>query len=320
MIDEIIRRISSEMGMDEDEIRMKIEEKQAELSNLISEEGAAYIVAKELGVKFRDIEKLQITSLMPGMQNVDIIGKITKITPAKEFGTDDKKGHVVNVFIADSTGSIRLPLWNDEIEKISGFLDGDVVRVRGFIKEGLLGPELRIGKFGSIAKSDEHIHDVVVTRKADRIDISELREGMYKEIRAPLVQIFESNIFYEVCPECGMRLKEDAQSIGFKCDQHGVVEPEYNVVVSGIIDDGTGNVRVVMFNEVVEKLVGLSKKDMKRLFDQKKKISAIIERVPLGKELIFEGRARKNEFFDRLEFIANGLKSVDIKKEIEMLM
>ncbi|MEM7819533.1 MAG: DUF2240 family protein [Candidatus Aenigmatarchaeota archaeon] len=314
MINEIIEKISSETGLNEDEIKRMIEEKRLELSNLISEEGAAYIVAKELGVRLRQTEQLNIENIIPGMQNIDIVGKITKITPIREY--NGKK--FMSIFISDSTGSIRLPLWDNEIEKISGLSEGDVIRVRGLVKEGLFGPELRIGKYGSITKSDEKIENVIVTRRVERSQIDELREGLYKEIRSPIVQIFESNVFYEICPNCGLRLKEDEK--GFRCEQHGIVEPDYNVAISGILDDGTGNIRFVIFNENVEKLIGMKKNEMKRLFDQKKKVSVILEKIPLGKDFIFEGRVRRNEFFDRLEFIVNNVKNVDVKKEIEMII
>ena len=44
-----------------------------------------------------------------------------------------------------------------------------------------------------------------------------------------------------------------------------------------------------------------------------------MQNVSLGTEYILEGKARKNDFFDRLEFVVNNIKSVDVKKEIEML-
>lgn len=319
MIDEIIQRISTETGLSKDDIMQKIDEKKTELSDLISDEGAAYIVAKELDVKMRKMEKINIENVIPGMQNVDIIGKITRLTPIREYGTD-KKGRVMNVFISDGTGTIRLPLWNDEIEKIDDFHDGDVIHFRGYAIEGLSGAELRLGKYGSIAKSDEKIEEVKITRNIERANIDGLSGGQYRELRAPIVQLFESNVFYEVCPECKTRLKFDEKDNELKCDNHGIVSPEYNMVISGIIDDGTGNIRAVFFNENAEKLIGMQRREAKKLFDAKKRINAILERVPMGVDFVFEGRVKKNDFFDRLEFMVNNVKDVDVKKEIELIM
>lgn len=136
-----------------------------------------------------------------------------------------------------------------------------------------------------------------------------------------MLQVFESNIFYELCPHCKARLKTNDE--GFICEEHGVIEPgatDYGIIISGIIDDGTESIRAVFFNDQAEKILGLSKKDAKRIFDMKKRLSAVLEHVELGKEYIFEGRVRRNELFDRPELIVNGVKNVDVKKEVEMML
>ena len=119
MIDELIKKISSLSEFSEAEIKTKVIEKQTELSGLISDEGAAYIVAKELGVQLlREQQKLNIENIIPGMQNVDIIGRIVNISGVREFSTEKAKGKVMNLSLADTTGSVRLSLWNNEIDKI----------------------------------------------------------------------------------------------------------------------------------------------------------------------------------------------------------
>ena len=321
MLNALIKKISSESGLDEMEIMRRVEEKRDELSGLISEEGAAYIVAKELDVAIIKQERLDIAHVIPGMQNVDVIGKITKMSPVHEFSTEKAKGRVTNVTIADQTGSIRMSLWNDEINSLEGLEINDVVRVRGYVKEDNLGnPEIRLGKYGAIVKSDEEISSIKQTRRdAERSSIAELTESGYKEVRAPLLQVFESNVFYEICPQCRKRVKLN-EGDDFACEEHGSVEPDYGLIVSGIADDGTGSIRVVFFNDNAEKLLGMTAKDAKKLFDRKKKLEAILTLIPLGKEFVFEGRARRNQLFDRLEFIVSNVKPVEVKKEIEMLL
>lgn len=321
MFNELVKKISSESGMDEQDIMNRIEEKRGELSGLISEEGAAYIVAKELGVAIIKQERLDIAHIIPGMQNVDVIGKITRLSPVREFSTEKAKGRVANVTIADGTGSVRISLWNDEISCLEGLEINDVVRVRGYVKEDNLGnPEIRIGRYGALSKSDEEIDNIKQTsRRTDRTNIADLTEGGYKEIRAPLLQVFESNVFYEVCPECKRRIKVD-DSDNFVCADHGTVEPDYGIILSGIVDDGTGSIRIVFFRENAERLLDMTTKEAKKLFDRKKKLEAITSLVPLGKEFVFEGRARRNQLFDRLEFIVSNVKEVDVKKEIETIL
>ncbi|KHO47528.1 MAG: replication factor A1 [archaeon GW2011_AR5] len=322
MLNELLKKISSESGMDEREIMDRIEEKRAELSDLISEEGAAYIVAKELGISIVKQERLDISHVIPGMQNVDVVGRITKLSPVREFSTEKGSGRVANVTIADETGSVRLSLWNDEIKSIEGMETGDTIRVRGYVKEDNLGnPEIRIGRYGAIAKSDETIATIKQTRRsAERVLIRDLSEGGYKEIRSPLIQIFESNVFYEICPQCRSRIKLDEKE-DFVCADHGVIEsPDYGMIISGIADDGSESIRIVFFNENAEKILGMTTKEAKKLFDKKKKLDAILGLIPLGREFVFEGRARRNQLFERLEFITSDVKPVDVKQEIEMIL
>lgn len=320
MLNELIKKISSESGLDEEEIMRHIEDKREELSGLISEEGAAYIVAKELGVAIVKQERLDIAHVLPGMQNVDMIGKITRISPVREFSTEKAKGRVANITIADETGSVRMSLWNDEISGIEGLEVGDVVRARGYVKEDNLGnPEIRLGRYGSLMKSDEDVTVKEIRRSVERTSISQLTEGGYKEMRAPLLQIFESNLFYEICPTCKRRVKL-GENDEFVCSDHGVVEPDYGLIVSGIADDGTGSIRIVFFNENAEKILGLPAEEAKKLFDKKKKLDAVLSLIPLGKEFVFEGRARRNQLFDRLEFIVSNVKEVNVKEEIELLL
>ena len=53
-LEELIHTVSEKTGLGEDEIKKKVKEKQRELSGLVSETGAAYIVANELGVKTKN--------------------------------------------------------------------------------------------------------------------------------------------------------------------------------------------------------------------------------------------------------------------------
>jgi len=316
MIDDLIKKISAESGLGEEEIRKRIDEKRDELSGLVSEEGAAHIVAKELGVALFK-ERPKIENIIPGMRNVSVLGRIVNIGGIREFSREGSRGRVSNLLIADETASIRLSLWDNEIDKLGSLALGDVVRISGFVKEDNLGkPELRLGKFGTIIKSNEEfpsIEKLTKERRYDRKKIYELKENSSAGIRAALLQVFEGNLFYPICPRCGSKLKD------LNCSEHGKVEPDYNLVLSGIIDDGSDNMRIVLFSECAEKILGLSKNEAKRICDEKG-ITAILERIGLGREFIFEGRVRRNEYLGRLEFVANNIKSVDVKEEIGLLL
>jgi len=254
-----------------------------------------------------DLKRLNIESLIPGMQNVDIIGVVSKISK-KNFSTEKGSGRIGNVIISDATGSIRLVLWNDEIEVLGDLQEGEIIRFMGYVRQGIFGPELRLGRFGKIERSGERV--------SRRSRISDLKEGEKKEIRAALVQLFESNPFYEICPQCGISLKEEGDI--YKCINHGQQDPAYALHISGILDDGSDNIRCTLFKEQAEKILGVNANAAKDIV-LRKGMAALFARAKFG-EYVFEGQIRRNKFFDRLEFIANSVKEVDVKDEISALL
>jgi replication factor A1 len=314
-MDDFVKKIASESGLPEEKIIEMINEKRDELSGMVSGEGAAHIIAKELGVSLFS-GKLKIESIIPGM-NVSVLGRIVNIGGIREFSREGSKGRVANLLIADESGSIRLSLWDNEIDKLGDFSLGELVKITGFAREDNTGrPELRLGKFGSIKKSKEEFPSVealMKERRYDRKNLAEIKENSSASIRASLLQIFEGNIFYYTCPKCNSKLKDSV------CSEHGRVEPDYALVLSGIIDDGSDNMRVVLFGENAERLLNLSTDEAKRIFDGDG-ITALLSRIELGKDFIFEGRVRRNTYFDRLEFVVNNIKNVNVKEEIELLL
>jgi len=139
--------------------------------------------------------------------------------------------------------------------------------------------------------------------------IADLKEGSTGSIRTMLVQLFDTEQFYEVCPECGSRTRINDGK--YTCKDHGDIQPEHTMVVSGVIDDGTDNIRAVFFRENACKLLGMS---METILSKRGHVFESVDIV--GKEFILIGRARRNKMFDRLEYIVNDVQAVDLKQEI----
>jgi len=128
----LIEKISKASGLETEEIEKRVEEKKSKLSGLISKEGAAQIIAAELGISFED-QDLKISELMPGMRKVNVIGKIINLFPVREFEKNGVKGKVANFVIADETGNTRAVLWDiNHITLIeSGEIkEGDVIMIK----------------------------------------------------------------------------------------------------------------------------------------------------------------------------------------------
>ena len=317
--DTILQKIIEKTDLTNEEVQKRILEKQQELSNLVSKEGAAYIVAKELGIDIfpKTKRRLEIKNIVPKIRNLKLNARIVNMFPVKEFESKGRKGKVASVILGDSTGTIRLSLWDQQTEMIDELKPGMVVEIfGGYTREnGIGGVEIRLSNKGGLKilkETDLPELEKIKTLKIVRKNIKDLREGEFSEIRAALVQLFETNFFYEVCPDCGSRITKEND---FKCEQHGKVEPAKAIVLSGVIDDGTGNIRAVFFRNNALRLIGMNIDEI-----LKKQDSFFDDLDVLGKEFIISGRVRRNKMFNRLEFVANNVKEVNIESEANKII
>ena len=330
-LDKLIEMISKHSNTPIDTVKKMIEDKQDELSGLVSEEGAAYIVARELGISLlKETKKqLKIKNLITGLRSVDLVGRIIQVTGPREFERNGKTGHVINIVLGDETGVVRLSLWNEETDKINELKlgEGDTVRViHGYVKMDNRGNlELRIGR-GRFEKVEDELVDLpakeTMKERFDTIrrkNIDDLKDGDFGEIKACLVQMFRRNPFFEVCPQCGTRMKLLNEK--WTCDDHGEVEPAYRIVVSGVADDGYGNIRVVFFSDVAEKLFNKTVAELKKIGEREMDALKIYDKIDiLGKDFIMKGRVKQNSYTEKLEMVINEIAPVDVKKEIESLL
>ena len=318
--EDIVKKIMKKTNLNDEEVDKKILEKQQELSNLVSKEGAAYIIAKELGLDvFSKIKRrLEIKNVVPKLRNLNITARIVKVFETREFKKKNKTGKVANIVLGDSSGTIRLSLWDQQTEIAEKLKAGTAVELFGaYTKDnGIGGVEIRLGNKGGIKileDSDLPVLEEIKQREVIENNIIDLKEGSMGEIRAAVVQLFETNVFYEICPECGTRITKESDK--FKCKEHGKVEPKYMMILSGVIDDGTGNIRAVFFRDNALKLIG---KDIEEALNIR---DSFFENIDvLGKEFMMFGRVRRNKLFNRLEFVANNIREIDVEGQINKII
>jgi hypothetical protein len=174
--------------------------------------------------------------------DVDVLGKIIAIFDQKEFSGGKLRGFV----IADDSGTIRVTAWNEQVDNIKDFKFGDVVRIEGgYTKEGMRGLELHLGWKGRIKKTEEQIE----TRGGiQRKEIINLAEGEYSEIAGRITNVFREQS-YVACPVC--RKKVEPYETSFLCSEHGEVKGIERMVFTVEFDDGSGQIRLSIFDEKV---------------------------------------------------------------------
>jgi replication factor A1 len=311
---EIIGKIKEKTSLSDDDINARIAQKLKQLSGLISKEGAAHIVANELGVKlFEKLSgKLQVKNILSGMRDVETIGKIMYINAAREFQGERSSGKVGSVVIGDETGSIRIVCWGNQADKISGFARGDILKVKGgYVRENNGNKEVHINDRALLIVNPkgETVGDVQMTgpqaSSVVRKNIKDLQENDNNvEVLGTIVQAFEPK-FYEVCPDCGRKVRPQEGS--FLCDTHNAVTPDYAYVLNVFLDDGTENIRAVFFRDQADMLLNKPKEHILSARNSPESIEQIKTDL-LGNIIKVSGRVVKNQMFERLELVA---RSVD---------
>ncbi len=320
-LSELKEKIVASGKINSEELENKIKAKINELSGLISEEGAAHIIANELGVELVDQNKskLKIKEIYAGMKNVTTVGKVVRKFEVREFAKGDSTGKVCSLVVGDETGTIRVVFWNEQVDLLKEVKEDDTVLVRdAYVRENNNNREIHLGKYGELEVNPEgeKVGPVKESNSFERKKIGELKEGEENaEIMGTIVQVFDPR-FFHVCPECNKRAMESEG--GFLCTTHNQVQPKLAYVMNVILDDGSGNIRAVLWKNQTNHLLGKTEEEISAY----KENLALFEDVKtelLGEQYKLMGRVKKNEMFDRLEFNAQLVNKVKVEEELARL-
>ncbi len=130
-VEKLVNKISQHANIPEQQLWNEIEAKKLKYAGLLSDSGAAYMIAKERGVRVEEKQARPIAELKEGQNNIDIEGKVEQIREARIFESKGRKGQLQHWILSDGTGSIRVTVWNahiGEAEKI-GVEKGDSAKL-----------------------------------------------------------------------------------------------------------------------------------------------------------------------------------------------
>jgi replication factor A1 len=141
-IEEVYADLDADVS--EEDFRAAVEEKVAQMGGLADEETAALLVAHEYDDDGGQVGA--IADIEAGMEEVEFQGKVTHVGELRTFERDgeDEEGRVINLDVADESGSIRVAFWDGEAAVIAdGEIErGDVLKLRGRPKDGYNGVEV----------------------------------------------------------------------------------------------------------------------------------------------------------------------------------
>ena len=92
---------------------------------------------------------MKISEIQPGMSRVNVSGEIIEIGRIRDVKTRyGKQTTVANVILKDESGTIKLTLWGEQIEKVS--VGNNVEIKNGYVSEWQGEKQLSLGKYGEM--------------------------------------------------------------------------------------------------------------------------------------------------------------------------
>jgi len=313
-LNHILSMIEKESDKHQEEILSLIKKKKEELSGLVSDIGAAHIVANELGVKLfyqQASAERKIKDLAEGMNNVEVNGRVTRKFEPREFQRGEQKGAVGNIILEDETAEIRVTFWNDLCQHLDTIKQDDIINIKGaYIRrnEMMNRNELHLSSRSTITVNPEGIK--IEKKQRERAQIKDVtEENKDLELFGTIINVFNPT-YFEVCPTCNKRTRDEGQ--GFKCAEHGIIQPAYSYVLNIVLDDGTGGLRVTCFRDQAKQLIpGIAelKGDPDKIDGAKVDL--------LGKMVIIAGRSTRNQMNNNIECIAQNVNT-DVNPDEEL--
>jgi replication factor A1 len=325
-VEDLIEKVVEESELSEDDLKEKIDEKMEEFEGLVSEEGAVHLVAKEHGIELAEeaSEDLKIENIVPDMRKVVAKGRVLNISDMNTFERDDEEedGKVQNLLLGDDTGTIRVTLWDEQTEIAENVSEGDVIEMAGCytVEDDRGNAELRLGDSATVKMADdqEQFENIENEASTTEVAVSEINaEGSSYRTKGMIMQVYTSNPFYRVDPDTGDTVREDDDGNFVTDDGDEIEDPEGRLAVSGVIDDGTENIRCVFFGEQAREMLDVDEETEKDM--EVDAVEDAAEKVR-GKEVEVEGRTRYNDYFGRIELLVNEMNEIEAEDEIENML
>ena len=321
--EKIISIISEKTTKTNQEIETQIQEKLDSLKGLISKEGAAHIVANDLGIKLMEelsLNDLKIKDLLQGMNNLEIVGKVIQKYELRTFVRNESTGKVLSVFLGDETGRVRMVFWDSLAEQANSVEEGNTIKITGaYTRENNNNfLEVHAGNRSTIEINPQGV-DIKLkeAEQSSRKKISQItNEDSNIEIMGTLIQMYGIR-FFEVCPTCSRRARPRENNV-YYCNDHQEIKPNYGAVMNLLIDDGTDSMRIALFSEQIKSFLDKTQEQLETYRNNEQQIEALRQEL-LGMFVKVEGRVNKNDITQAFELISRKVTKADPSQEIEIL-
>ncbi|ELY50633.1 single-stranded DNA binding protein [Natronorubrum bangense] len=127
----------------------------------------------EIEVQVTDTHTVEALSL--GLSNVNLVGLVLDTGSVRTFDRDDgSEGKVSNLTLGDSTGRVRVTLWDEQADLATEIESNTTVEViDGYVKERDGSLELHVGNRGAVEEVDEDVEYVPESTPIEAVEIGQ---------------------------------------------------------------------------------------------------------------------------------------------------
>ncbi len=185
-----------------------------------------------------------LIELEPGDRGRNVEATVLELEERTIDGRDGET-EILSGVLADETARLPFTDWQPRPEVAEGAqLRLEDVYVREF--RGV--PSVNLTEFTTVAPAD-----VTVSDEAPRLSVREAVDtgGMYDvTVVGNVLEVRDGSGLIQRCPECGRLVQND------QCRSHGQVDPEDDLRVKAILDDGTDTVTAILGTELTKEIYG----------------------------------------------------------------
>lgn len=178
-VEDIINRIiASKPGLTFEKIIAMIEEKKKSYHGLLTDDGAAYLVAQDLGVpiNYAGGKGIKLKDLVSGLKDVSIEAFIAYIGEVKKFKRRQSEGKVLRLVLDDGSTQLNCVLWDDKVDEFLSMNPSVGYRIKiihGYTKSGVEGVEIHVGSKGTIKLEKVPDTKLTVSKKVSSLTVND---------------------------------------------------------------------------------------------------------------------------------------------------
>ena len=325
-VEKLFDNLIEKSGKTKEELNSMIEEKVNELSGLISEEGAIYIIANELNVRLendkpkREANLKKVEEITTPKEPVSLVAKVIRKYDKVNFTSKNGEGSVQSLLVGDETGITRCVFWYDKTEVLDGIQENDIIKIiNAYTRENNQNTsriEVHFGQYSELEVNPEGVEITLKEFEPQNFDstekkISEIEDGDRNIRVTALITDFDIPRFYLGCPQCFKKVMQDDDVS--KCAVHEEVEAIKIPIINLKIDDGTGTIDIVGFRDRAEHVTKLSANEIIQLTEDVEKYRDFSKKI-IGSKIQFVGNQSTNNMTGEGQLLVNQVVSIELQE------